>query len=568
MLFHVTRPLAWAQNRSVVSDEPVVRAFPLTRQSTLAALRGADEAERRRGLEKLANAYWRPVYGYLRLHWRLGHEEAADLAQDFFAQLVDKDLLARFDPERARLRTYLRVCIDGLVANQQKAARRLKRGGGRPSVPFDVADARAEVEAALGSAASPEALFEKEWARSLLARALVDVQERCAADGRPRTFEIFEAYELGAAGGAAFLCGAGAAVRRRRHRRDQPARLGPARAPRGGGGAAPRVHGERGRASRGDPGAPRGRPAVIRLDDGRLERLRESLRTPDLSGTRYELAGIAGSGGTGTVYVVRDAELGRRVALKVLDVEDEDLGARLRREAQVLAQLEHPGIVPVHEVGTLADGRLFYTMKLVDGERLDRHVTPGLSLAERLRLFLRIADAVGFAHAHGVVHRDLKPANIMVGPFGEVLVLDWGLAKRVGSEAGPLGRGDTASGAVLGTPGFMAPEQQAGGSAAVDARADIYSLGAILESLLPSPSPAALRAVAAKAMAAAPADRYPDVAALARDVTRFLDGERVSVVPESLFGRARRLATRHRLALGILGAYLLGRSLIFFFLQR
>src|SRR5262249_47782328 len=248
------------------------------------------------------------------------------------------------------------------------------------------------------------------------------------------------------------------------------------------------------------------------------ERLRESLRTPDLAGTRYQLLGVAGTGGSGTVYVVRDVELGRRVALKVLDVEDEDLGARLRREAQVLARLEHPGIVPVHEVGTLADGRLFYTMKLVDGERLDRHVAQ-LSLAERLRLFLRVADAVGFAHAHGVVHRDLKPANIMVGPFGEVLVLDWGLAKRVGSDADPLRRGDTASGAVLGTPGFMAPEQQAGGSAAVDARADIYSLGAILASLLPSPAPAALRAVAALAMAREPGDRYPDVTALARDVT-------------------------------------------------
>ena len=183
----------------MVSDEPVVRAFPLTRQSTLAAVRGGDEAERRKGLEKLANAYWRPVYGYLRLHWRLGHDEAADLAQEFFAELVDRDLLARFDPDRARLRTYLRVCIDGLVANQQKAARRLKRGGGRPSVPFDLAGARVEVEAALGSAASPEALFEKEWARALFASALADVQERCANEHKEQYFEIFEGFELGAA---------------------------------------------------------------------------------------------------------------------------------------------------------------------------------------------------------------------------------------------------------------------------------------------------------------------------------------------------------------------------------
>src|SRR5262249_30368552 len=175
-------------------------------------------------------------------------------------------------------------------------------------------------------------------------------------------------------GRPALVRGARAALRPLGHRRDQPARLDPARPPRGGRRAAPRVHRQRGRAPRRGARAPRDRPAVIGLDDARLDRLRESLRTPDLGGTRYELAGVAGTGGTGTVYVVRDVELGRRVALKVLDIEDEDLGARLRREAQVLAQLEHPGIVPVHEVGTLADGRLFYTMKLVDGERLDRHV--------------------------------------------------------------------------------------------------------------------------------------------------------------------------------------------------
>src|SRR5262249_58294846 len=114
---------------------------------------------------------------------------------------------------------------------------------------------------------------------------------------------------------------------------------------------------ERARPRRGGARARGDRPAVIGLDDARLDRLRESLRTPDLGGTRYELAGVAGTGGTGTVYVVRDVELGRRVALKVLDVEDADLGARLRREAQGLAQPGHPGIVPGHEAGTLPDGR-------------------------------------------------------------------------------------------------------------------------------------------------------------------------------------------------------------------
>src|SRR5207248_5433675 len=155
------------------------------------------------------------------------------------------------------------------------------------------------------------------------------------------------------------------------------------------------------------PGGGRG---VTRLDDGALSRLRAAVREPDLSRTKYRLAGVAGTGGMGTVYVVEDTELKRRVALKVIDVPDAGIEARLRREAQVLARLEHPGIVPVHEVGTLPDGRVFYTMKWVQGDRLDRHLARGsISLTERLRLFLRIADPVAFAHAHGVLHRDLKP---------------------------------------------------------------------------------------------------------------------------------------------------------------
>jgi len=113
----------------------------------------------------------------------------------------------------------------------------------------------------------------------------------------------------------------------------------------------------------------------MRLDDAALSRLRAAVREPDLSRTRYRLCGVAGTGGMGTVYVVEDAELQRRVALKVLDIPDAGVEARLRREAQVLARLEHPGIVPVHDVGTLPDGRTFYTMKLVQGERLDAVVS-------------------------------------------------------------------------------------------------------------------------------------------------------------------------------------------------
>jgi serine/threonine protein kinase len=167
------------------------------------------------------------------------------------------------------------------------------------------------------------------------------------------------------------------------------------------------------------------------LSDSALERLREGAEAPDLAGTRYRLLDRIARGGMGVVYAAEDENLQRRVALKVLDVpgSDGDLANRLIREARVLAALEHPGIVPVHDVGTLADGRVFYTMKFVEGRRLDKYIESVISIPDRLRLFLRICDAVAFAHARGVLHRDLKPANIMVGPFGEVLVMDWGLAK-------------------------------------------------------------------------------------------------------------------------------------------
>src|SRR5207302_1822515 len=297
-------------------DDAMVRAFPPTRHSAVAAVRSADAAERARGLAILSAVYWRPVYTYLRLRRHKPHEEAADLAQEFFAQVVEKDLLARFDPSRARLRTFLRTCIDGLVGNYDKAAFRKKRGGG--AVPLDFDGACEEIERLEGGCDPPDVLFEKEWARGVFTIAL-----------------------------------------------------------------------------------------------RRLERRRAAVREPDLSQTKYRLAGVAGSGGMGTVYIVEDTELRRRVALKVLDAPDAGVEARLRREAQVLARLEHPGIAPVHDIGGLPDGRVFYTMKWVQGERLDARLSRPVPLAERLRLFLRIADAVAFAHAQGVVHRDLKPENVM-----------------------------------------------------------------------------------------------------------------------------------------------------------
>ncbi|MCA1826495.1 MAG: RNA polymerase sigma factor [Myxococcales bacterium] len=173
-------------------DEPLVRAFPVTRRSALEAARSADSAERARGLRTVSEAYWRPVYGYLRLHWKKQHEDAADLTQEFFAQLVDKDLLGRFDPAKARLRTFLRVCIDGLVANQARAANRQKRR----AHAFDFEAARV----ALGgreAAASPDAEFEKEWSRAVFAMALERLRDRCQREGKEQHFALLEAYDLG-----------------------------------------------------------------------------------------------------------------------------------------------------------------------------------------------------------------------------------------------------------------------------------------------------------------------------------------------------------------------------------
>src|SRR5437773_992295 len=226
------------------------------------------------------------------------------------------------------------------------------------------------------------------------------------------------------------------------------------------------------------------------LSNNALERLREGAEAPDLAGTRSRPLERVSRGGMGVVYAAQDENLQRRVALKVLDIpgSDGDLSSRLVREARVLAALEHPGIVPVHDVGTLGDGRVFYTMKFVEGKRLDKFIESVTSMPDRLRIFLRICDAVAFAHARGVLHRDLKPANIMVGPFGEVLVMDWGLAKILRGEvsstmleadpeatvldnpkqANIAGRPAetsvvTGHGTVMGTPGYMSPEQARGG---------------------------------------------------------------------------------------------------------
>jgi len=342
------------------------------------------------------------------------------------------------------------------------------------------------------------------------------------------------------------------------------------------------------------------------LSDKALERLREGAESPDLSGTRYRLLERVARGGMGVVYAAEDEKLERRVALKVLDVPGSqgELANRLVREARVLAQLEHPGIVPVHDVGTLSDGRVFYTMKFVEGQRVDKFIASVTSIPDRLRLFLRVCDAVAFAHARGVLHRDLKPANIMVGSFGEVLVMDWGLAKILrparnssdrASSADPEatlfetpardGPGKesidtsvvTGHGTVLGTPGYMSPEQARGEVAHVDERSDIFSLGALLRFLLTGNSEGlpsgqglekSLDAICLKAAAAMPSDRYPSVLELARDVSRYLDGLAVGAHRETLVEGISRFYRRYRFFILLIGAYLVMRVLVLVFLHR
>jgi serine/threonine protein kinase len=341
------------------------------------------------------------------------------------------------------------------------------------------------------------------------------------------------------------------------------------------------------------------------LSDSALERLRSGAVAPDLSGTRYRLLDGVARGGMGAVYTAEDEKLQRRVALKVLEVPESggDLPERLIREARVLAALEHPGIVPVHDVGTLADGRVFYAMKFVEGQRLDNYIASVESMPDRLRIFLRICDAVAFAHARGVLHRDLKPANIMVGPFGEVLVMDWGLAKVLRREARGVAReadpdatlsgkpapaaapGGTTGisvvtehGTVMGTPGYMSPEQARGEVEQLDGRSDIYSLGALLRFLLTNhPEGKSVRAgrldrslaaICAKATAAAPADRYPNVQELALDVSRHLDGLAVGAHRESILEKVGRFYRRYRFFILLILAYLAMRILILLFMHR
>jgi len=311
----------------------------------------------------------------------------------------------------------------------------------------------------------------------------------------------------------------------------------------------------------------------MRLPDDALDHLREVIEEPDLSQTKYKLVGPLGQGGMGNVFIAEDTTLHRNVALKVLRVHDKqgELVKRMKAEAQTAAQLEHPGIIPVHDLGTLPDGRVFYVTKLVQGLRLDEFAARTDSMSDRLRVFLKICDAVAYAHSKNVLHRDLKPANVMVGEFGEVLVLDWGTARESND--------DTAHTGGHGTVGYMSPEQMRGDT--LDLRADIFALGATLYHLLSRSDPVngllrehmralpkELAAIIRKAAHQSRNERYVSTADLADDVLRYLDGEPVTAYRESPLEKVARLVSKHRFIVIILLTYMVIRLIFYLALRR
>jgi len=345
-----------------------------------------------------------------------------------------------------------------------------------------------------------------------------------------------------------------------------------------------------------------------RLDPGAGVRLGEADADPVVEGSasarRNVSLGEIARGGMGAILKLVDRDIRRPVAMKVMI--GEESGGRIERfveEAQVTGQLEHPNIVPVHELGLDPEGRVYFTMKLVKGESLEEVIdrlddpnedvpapvgpSPRASLGDLLLVFLKTCDAVSFAHARGVIHRDLKPENVMLGDFGEVLVVDWGLAKvqgvadraredLVATARSERETGRSITGDVMGTPSYMPPEQADGRVEEIDQRSDVFSLGGILYTILtreapyagetvtnvmvkavegrivpprkraPSlPIPPELESICLKAMSPDKDDRYPDVPALAEDVRAFLDRRLVSAHRYSPFARFARFVQRH-----------------------
>jgi len=357
------------------------------------------------------------------------------------------------------------------------------------------------------------------------------------------------------------------------------------------------------------------RLAMDTLSTGRLASGREQFETPAKHAAHqgaYNLAGEIARGGMGCIYTGFDDQLGRRVAIKISTVSQDGIDLRLSREAEVLAHLAHPNIVPVYNKGCDDAGRPFYAMKLVKGRSLQdiinliragnpaavaEYPTPAL-----LTMFRKVCDAMAFAHSQQILHRDLKPDNVMVGEYGEVLVMDWGLAKRIGEDpeeavsgvsSQPTQQDDfgmTMEGEVVGTPQYMSPEQAEGMIAELDQRSDVYALGAVLYAIftlrppvdgtslhevltnvrsgkisaitkskgegkrtqkhaevpLNREVPQAIQAVILKAMARRREKRYPTVAALAADIEAFQHGFATSAEAAGFWKRGKLWIQRNK----------------------
>ncbi|MFO1065888.1 MAG: protein kinase [Pirellulales bacterium] len=347
----------------------------------------------------------------------------------------------------------------------------------------------------------------------------------------------------------------------------------------------------------------------------------ESRRDTD-SSTRYKVIRPHAKGGLGEVFLAEDKELSREVALKEIQLpyaDDNENRERFLREAEITGNLEHPGIVPVYGLGKYDNGRPFYAMRFIRGESLKEAIEAyhsrfttstsdgeaGLELRKLLRRFVDVCNAIAYAHSRGVLHRDLKPGNIVLGKYGETLVVDWGLAKAKGTQeavdttqgslslSSDSGATPTMVGSAIGTPAFMSPEQAAGKIDELDGATDVYGLGATLFFLLTgctpvegktrlevlknaeagnvrkprdlrSDVPKALEAVCLKAMAKSPSDRYESAAALGNDMERWLADEPVRAWPEPIREKLTRWVRKRQAYVVSVASTLLILTISFF----
>ncbi|MCB9602773.1 MAG: SUMF1/EgtB/PvdO family nonheme iron enzyme [Sandaracinus sp.] len=343
------------------------------------------------------------------------------------------------------------------------------------------------------------------------------------------------------------------------------------------------------------PSLASGRPTTEMRPEDVPEVLEPSMPRP---ATRLEHVVLLAEGGMGEVHRARDTSLNRNLAMKVLHAHlsgSTRLRARFLDEAQITAQLAHPSIPPVHEVGELADGRPYFTMKEVHGRTLAALLDAddeGFGEQRRLEVFQRVCEAIAYAHARGVIHCDLKPMNVMVGAFGEVLVMDWGVARLVGAPVEEvtgeppvtISSGTTTSWEIVGTPAYMPPEQALSDLNRMGPPADVYAMGVMLYELLAGERPYqgnmprlvflasqgevpplprrpgsivddSLDEIISRAMRPEPADRYADAGELGADIARWRDGalrrEKALAVVKTARARLPQLVRRRHEAEGL-----------------